>query len=374
MPTLNPNKCYAQQPQRLVITAPESLPATWLTDFYALLAMQLRLDDETAVVADFDYATNQDVMLTAKVKFFKELNRHAGERSNYTHKSNLLESLAKLYAVFTHPNTTHEQKNFIAGRIAEDVAECSPGFHDRVSFTLIRLNIPRNLDELLAQVRFNLVDKIAHFLADKSAQGIHVHARTNKLAQAAGFGVWTINENDTYERVGSSDTSDKTIIQKVREGFNHHFQCVAIINALCEEIKALIAPLGYNGKRKTGEAYQNGEDDKFFEVLSLFISIDKDMTFERNDDKVSDINWQYVRTTFFQTLSAEGYIILSQEENALLDGLLQTESKPWDTSSLYQLIPDAYELAESLQFFSSWSLEQKATLVLTYLESQSPSA
>src|SRR3990167_9846091 len=192
MPHINPDKCYEKQPQRLVITVPEILTTHWLTDFYKLLAMQLQLDDRNAVFEDYDYARNQDVMLTAKEKFFKQLDRHAGERSTYTHKSKLLESLSKLYAVFSHVATTNEQKNFIAEKIAEDVSECTPGFHDRVNFIIISLNLPQNLDELLAKTRFNLVDKIAHQLADKSAQGVHVHARMHKLAQAAGFGVWNI--------------------------------------------------------------------------------------------------------------------------------------------------------------------------------------
>ncbi|PJD91452.1 MAG: hypothetical protein CK424_06455 [Legionella sp.] len=371
MPILEPNRCYAYQPQRLIITAtPNSLPRNWLKEFYELLAMQLQLDDNHTVVADIDYATNKEVSLTAKKKFFKELDKHAGERSTY--KSELLESLANLYVVFKHSNTIESQKNFIARRIAEDVSQCTPGFHDRVNFIIIRLNIPKNLDELLGQSRFNLVDKIAHQLADQSAQGVHVHARVNKIARVAGFGVWAINEKDTFERAGSSDITDKTIKQKIQEGFHHHFQYFAIINVLCEEIKALCASLGYNGKRQADKEYENGDDDKFFEVLSLFIPIDKGRAFERNAGKVSDIDWQYVKTLFLQKLREESYVKLSQEEATLLDFLLQNETMPRDANSLYQLIPHAYELAECLQFFSFWSKEQKANVVLAYLQTKSP--
>ncbi|MDP3706206.1 MAG: hypothetical protein Q8R24_09930 [Legionellaceae bacterium] len=367
MPILEPNKCYAYQKQRL-ITTPTTLPPDWLTGFYALLAMQLQLDDKRAVFEGVDYATNQIGMLTAKEKFFKELDRHAGERSTYTFKSELLESLAKLYVVFT----TNEQKNFIASRIAEDVGQCTPGFHDRMNFIIISLNMPQNLDELLAQLRFNLVDKIAHQLADQSAQGIHVHARVNKIARAAGFGIWAINEKDSYERAGSSNITDETIEQKVQEGFKNHFQFFAIINALCEDKKALIAPLGYNGKRQADQEYDNGEDDKFFEVLSLFISIDNGIAFERNAGKVSDIDWQYVKTLFLQKLREEAYVLLSIEETVLLDGLLRNETMLCDANSLSQLIPHGYELAECLQFFSFWSKEQKAGFVLTYLQTKAP--
>ena len=43
MPILNPDKCYIQQPQRLAITVPTTLPDDWLTDFYALLSVQMNL-------------------------------------------------------------------------------------------------------------------------------------------------------------------------------------------------------------------------------------------------------------------------------------------------------------------------------------------
>ena len=71
MPILNPNKCYAQQPKTLVITAPESLPAKCLTDFYELLAVQLKLDDDKTTHEVFIHQTNQVDLLTKKEIFFK---------------------------------------------------------------------------------------------------------------------------------------------------------------------------------------------------------------------------------------------------------------------------------------------------------------
>lgn len=70
MPILNPNKCYAQQPKTLVITAPENLPAQWLTDFYELLAVQLKLDDDKTTQEVFNHRTNQVDLLTKKRDFF----------------------------------------------------------------------------------------------------------------------------------------------------------------------------------------------------------------------------------------------------------------------------------------------------------------
>ncbi|KGP63036.1 hypothetical protein EP47_00630 [Legionella norrlandica] len=69
MPILNQDKCYTQQPQRLPITVPTSLPDDWLSDFYELLSVQLKLNDETKQ-EHFDYQKNPGVLLTEKELFF----------------------------------------------------------------------------------------------------------------------------------------------------------------------------------------------------------------------------------------------------------------------------------------------------------------
>ena len=207
MPTLNPNKCYTQQPKRLAITVPTNLPHHWRTDFYALLSMQLRLDDETKQEV-FDHQTNAVILLTEKECFFRELDRHVGPQSTYSLKPQLLESLGTLYVLFLHPTTTPDQKHLIASRIKEDVEQCSPGFTDRVNFTITLFNMPQNQDELIAQVRFKLVDRIAGIIAANNPQGIHVHNRVIEVARNAGFGVWPINTKDFYSHVGSQNLSD----------------------------------------------------------------------------------------------------------------------------------------------------------------------
>ncbi|HHT0594102.1 TPA: hypothetical protein ACTXXA_002319 [Legionella anisa] len=197
MPILNPNKWYTQQPKRLTITVPTTLPYHWLADFYTLLSVQLKLNDKTKQEV-FDQQTNAVLLLTEKEQFFKELDRHVGEQSTYSLKSHLVESLSTLYFLFTNPKTTNEQKQLIASRIAEDVGQCSQGFTNRVNYIISRFNMPQNMDELIAQVRFNLVDRLASIIAAKNPQGIHVHNRVIEVARGAGFGVWPINTGDVY--------------------------------------------------------------------------------------------------------------------------------------------------------------------------------
>src|SRR3990167_2201302 len=82
--------------------------------------------------------------------------------------------------------------------------------------------------------------------------------------------------------------------------------------------------------------------------------------------KVIDLNWRNVKRALLQQLIEEDYVRLSQEDVA---SILNEDAK-----TLMPLISNHYELAACLQFFSEWSLEKKSALVLTYLESKSPSA
>lgn len=372
MPQLNQNKCYAQQKQHLAITVPATLSADWLSKFYTLLSVQLQLDD-VQKHEDYDYQADTAIFLTEKERFFKALDEHVGEQSTYSSKSEVLKSLATLYTVFTHPKATHEVKQLIASRIKEDVSQCSPGFANRVNYLIIGLNAPQNRDELLANVRFALVDRIAGIMAAKNAEGIHVHNRVIAVAQSAGFGVWPINTGDVYLRAGSSDITDETIIQRVQTGFANHFQLFGLVNALREQLVALIAKHGYTGKRALDSEYALEEYKKFHECIKLFIPISMEALFEIDPDssKILDIDWQQVKQALLQELRANEYVTLSKEEASLLDNLLLDKHRSFNEKALPVLIPHGYELAQCLEFFSAWSIQQKAAFVLAYLKNKS---
>lgn len=373
MPILNLDKCYIQQPKRLEITVPTTFPDNWLTEFYALLSEQLRLDDKKKQEV-FDPQTNQIVQLTEKEQFYKELEQHLGPQSTYSLKFELQASFGTLYVLFTHPKTTHGQKELIASTIKEGVSKCSPGLSDRVNFTITRFNIPQNRAELIAQVRFKLVDEIANIIAGKNAQSIHVHNRVIELAQRAGFGVWSINTNDFYIREGSQNISDEDIVQRIKTWFANHFQLFALVNALRDQLEALIVQYRYDGKRDLEHDYKLEAYEKFYESINRFIRISMEELLETDTklDKVTDINWQYVKRQLLQQLRDENYVMLSQEESVLLDGLLLDENRPLDLITLNTLIPHVYELVQCLEFFSEWNMQQKAALVVAYLNHQSP--
>ena len=175
--------------------------------------------------------------------------------------------------------------------------------------------MPQNLDELIAQVRFKLVDRIARIIAAKNPQGIHVHNRVIEVARGAGFGVWPINTGDVYSHTGSRNLSDAKIIDRLKTGFANHFHLFALVNALRDELEALIAPHGYQGKRDLEHDYKEGECEKFCECLNLFIPIPMAELLERDtmSGKVTNINWQHVKLSLLQKLREENYVTLSQK-------------------------------------------------------------
>lgn len=374
MPVLNKDQCYLQQPEHLEITVGKGLRADWLVDFAEHIALQLKLDDINPVEEYFNHKTEEYILLTQKEAFFKELNKHAGPASTMSSKRELLESLSKLYCVFIYPKTKDHKKYMIAKRIYEDIINCSPGFSDRVKFTTLILNVPLNLDELLAQVRFNLVDKIANIAAIGNTQGVHVHNRFFEVAQASGYGVWRINRQDAHLQVGSSHLSDEDVEKKLEEGFAKYFHLFGLLNLMREQIEALIADLGYDGRKQEGydpQLYPYFTNLELFRSLSIkeevLRVIDEEALRKEETYRVLDINWQIIKNTLLNKLYAEGYVDLSPEEASILASL------PFslDSTTLNTLIPHGDELAQCFAFFSEWTITQKVALVSTYLKDKS---
>jgi hypothetical protein len=370
MPFLNDNQCYAEQPKRPVIVVPDDLRADWLADFHERLATQLKLNNTEKNRESYDHEAKKQVLGTEKEAFINEFNRHAGPKSTYSLKSQLLDSLRKLYCIYTHENTNADQQFLIASRIHEDITQCSPGFNDRVNFLLTLFDMPQNLDELLAKARFHLVDKIARTFAQKNAQGVHVHSRFFMIAERFGYGVSAINEKDLYLHTGSSDKSDEDIEKVLAEGFKNRFGLFGMVNALREQIENVMTTQGYNGRNEKG--YEGGVYLKLIEIVKHFIDI-KDGTelLEMDEDTqtlVIDINWQRIRSALFLKLIEECYVDLSPEEATVLSSLpIITNHQVLNT-----LIPNGHELAQCLEYFSEWAIEQKAALVIAYLKDKTP--
>ena len=365
MPFLNDHLCYKEQPKRPAIKVRDNLRADWFADFYDLLAKRLKLNDTEKKYYFHDHDINKDVNGTEKAAFINEFNRHAGPSSTFSSKPQLLASLRKLYCIYTDTNTSDDKRSLIASRIREDISQCSPGFTNRVNFLLTLFDIPSNFDELLAKARHALVDKIARNYAQKNPQGIHVHSRFFVIADTFGYGVPPINTDDVYLHMGSSDLSDEAIKKILAKGFKQHFGLFGIISELREQIENLMAMHGYKGKN------QHEGSALYFDLHKLvrpFIDIkNDDNLLDINEDTLSiDVNWQHVNLMLFKKLTEEGYVDLSPEEATLWVSLLKSQN----AKALNSLLPNSYELARCLEFFSEWTTKEKATLVMAYLNNK----
>ncbi len=380
MPVQTQDKCYTQQPKCLPITATmqNDVRDDWQVHFYALLATHLKLNDSEKNYPFYDHKAKEEVLGTERELFFNELNRHVGPESNYSSKPRLLESLKTLYCLFTDPKTTIDQKSMIASRIKEDITQCTPGFDDRVTTILILLNMPQNLDQLLAQARFHLVDRIASSMLANNAQSIHVHNRAVCLANAAGFGIWPINPDDSYLTVGSAHLSDEAIVKNLKKGFDSGFRLFGILNLLGEQIEHLIAAEGYHGnyEKNCGKEYSYGEYSKFSKLINQFVVIDDDYQLLEavTDDEtlvpnVFGINWQNVKLALMKKLISEDYIEFETGKDKEKDkaALLTSLSTLTHHQALTTLISHDHELAACLTMLNKWSVEQKITLVIAYL-------
>lgn len=367
MPIINVEKCYEEQSQHKIIAADNPLPKNWLSHFFQSLSEQLEFDP-TKIYYVFDSATETNIEVTGQALFIKHLNRHAGEQSVYTHKTTLLQSLGILYNIFTDTKTKPYHRKFIAIQLNEEVRECTPGFHNRVQTLLIQFNTPyRTLPDLIADLRFKLMDKIASIIAANHLEGIHLHNRVSLLATKAGYGVSPINANDVYFMARSKTISDDDIQSALSRGFHNHFQLFALLNGLTDHLKRLVQELGYTAK----PTYTFREAETIHACIQRFIPMTMDDLFERDSETLEalDICWKKVKKTLYEKLINEAYFSLHPSETALLECFFsgQIILSDSDTTPLSLLIPQAYELAQCLEFFNEWDIGQKATLVSAYL-------
>lgn len=358
MPTLNKEKCLAQQPIQLSIENEHTVAQEdWLKVLYALAAKQLGLDD----------LHRDDEGRTAIDYFIKDAEKHTGEFSTYIYKADLLNVLKMLYTAFTSAQVTNDQKTMMALKIQEGAQNCTPGFHTRVQYALELLNIPRNCDGLLAKTRFSIVEQAASITLKDDTQSVHGSNRFFVMAGTMGFGVRPINENDTYINVGG--VAYQQMERALNEAFANHYGLFGMLNSLREQIESLVREKGYSGRKETG--YSREEQERIREFIKPFISISEDDLFKSHIDEehyvktTLDINWQNVKRALFEKLRDEGYIKLSKNESALLEKLRAASKKP---KALNKLIPNAHELAQCLVFFSEWSIQQKAAFANAYIK------
>src|SRR3990167_5592697 len=351
---INPDKSLVQ-PLRLKQDADVIIPEDWLTKLGSCVA-----DDVLKLDAG------------AKSEFIKNLNEKAGPDSTYSLKKCLHESLKVLYVVLTSPETPFDQKTALALKLVDGVANCAPGFHNRVNEAVVSLSIPEDLDELLAVQRQAIVSNaasLAVYELEKAgtlnlATEVHTYNRFFEVACSMGYGVRLLNDNDIYH----GQLSVAEIEKKLKATFARQYTVFQILNTLLEQIEQLVKGKGYAGRREEGYAYEDFQkfDDRF---LKPYVSMFADQLFESIEDEnyvpvVQAIAWRNVKTVLLKKMREEQYFIFTPQEEALLKALASDSDIPPALSpEALSLITTPNECVQALVFFNEWPVKKKANLV-----------
>lgn len=355
MPQLNPDKAYAQQPQRLGVDASVIVPADWLAQLGDIVAATLEWDNQK------------------KAELNNSLNFHAGTHSTYSLKVQLLNSLKIIYGKFINPATSLDQKGSIAAKLEEGAANCTPGFHDRCNELVASFTTPRNLDESLQVQREWIVAQAR----TKATDEVHANNRFTMVARNLGYGVRPLNEGD----VSGGALTDQVIGETLKAAFDAHYTLFHVLNSLCEQIQAIVRERGYTGRKASGYTYEDYckfDNDYLKDFVSLHFREFFHLEEEDEDGdvlmqpRVLDINWANVKKALFKKIIDEQYFTMSPQENSLL-AVMRDDGEsfiqlPQEGLSLFTT-PD--ELIQSLVFFKEWPVAKKVNLVAYYFKDKS---
>lgn len=210
----------------------------------------------------FEIADNS-VAESLRGKLRRRVNVHVGEDSTYKLKKEVLDGLKVLYGKFTHPDTKPDEKTSLTLKLLERAEECTPGFHNGVNQLVQSFGMPKTLDELLYQVRYEMVEKAALSQSNE----IHNYNRFFTLASRIGYGIYPINSRDVY--TGSIIDND------IKQILARAFRFFPLLNGLISQCNSVLCHLGYMGRKTTG--YKRAEMDGFTSFLSEIFKLHPDV-------------------------------------------------------------------------------------------------
>src|SRR3990167_560088 len=367
MPQVNPDKAFVQQPaKRPPVNAAQPLPADWFDQLGKLIADNLLQLEDTVLL----YPIHEiDVYrsLTQRSEFFYHLERHAGDASTYSEKEGLRQSLQTLYRVLTDEKTNHDLKHALSHKLHEGIKNCTPGFHNRSNECLESLNLPEHLDDMLSVIRQGIVSMAASHATNE----VHTHNRFFMVACHLGYGVRPLNPDDACAGLLSEDV----IQEKLKQAFKTRYTLCSVLNALVDQLQALVQLRGYQGEKASGYVYEDYTPfDNLFLKPYLGELLMEQLFASREDENmvpvVTDINWCTVKQALLRKIRDEQYFIFTPDENALLDATLSDDGSmllPINADSL-MLITNDLEISACLAFYRGFSGNISAALSAVCLE------
>lgn len=257
----------------------------------------------------FDLSEIQDHFnLDRYARFFQvsvdRLGFHTGRNSSFTHKQVLINYFEILYAYLNGHFSAYDPpgddiKQAIIAKVSEGIQQCSPGFLNRVQSIISGIKLPKQLIDLLANYRKQIVEKVCN-----NVQEVHAHNRYFRIANQLGLSIPYRAERDVYRGAHS----DRDIRFKLSNAFNQHYTPSKIVSEL---FLSIFNGYEYCGdKTNASEGYKNPVYSGITEYLQEFFD-DKtlcyDTVFRMNEDwKFCDINWLWVSDRLIKLLDDRG--------------------------------------------------------------------
>src|SRR3990167_3923120 len=258
------------------------------------------------VEIEADWFTRLKDLLT-KQNDRDELEKKAGTASNYRYKDELINVLKVIYARLTNKlnsrfgTITQDEKTALLDKLSEGVGNCAPGFDTRMRLIVNNFAKPKTISELLYKIRLELIDKIARSKTDE----VHHHNSLFQAARAAGTGVIPPNASDIYLK-----TIEEDEVNSLKQQFDRLYNSRTLITLLITQIKSELYSCGYRNIDKE-EGYTYPEYNCFYEYIKSILGIEMQLAdiVLFVDEKVIDINWDFVKTKLSKKLKNEGYFI-----------------------------------------------------------------
>lgn len=304
--------------------------------------------------------------INTRLSIFK-LDTHAGKESTYPTKEILYTQLQLIYhrlqgnLDFELGALSTDSRASILSQLIENIELCTEGFHNRVNIIANSFYQPRNLDELLYNVRKEIVEGTAF----RFTKEVHTWNRFNIIAARDGFGIKSpIQDHNNLIKL-----SEFEIRCALQSSFSKKFTPFNLPNLLIDEFIKFVPELEFEKKKENGLPLQF--ITKIENLIQLFLpdyinNTDNDpnnwknyfiIDYNKEDPlifKFTNLNFEKLYQSFFNSLVDKKYF-----EAPLINTLTE--------SAFYNLVLKKNPLHPSEQLIFLLFKEERLSILLAQL-------
>lgn len=333
-----------------------------------------------------------------RVNLKQRIEDHVGNRSAYTMKQNIRQSLKVVYDKIINSETVDSNKASIAFKLNERAMECTPGFHDGINSLVISFFSPKTMNDLLGRLLESLVSSVANKLTDE----VHTNNRVFTVANAQGYAVHAINKDDIYH----GNLTDQKIIATLEKEINEKMNLFSTLSGLKDVLNGSLTDVGYSGYKEE-PGYFGPVLEKMNELIQTLFSSDATITALKNAEMMDDqsltpmkkqqllsekaqkyydefyitnedycfnINWSKIKQCLWDKIKQGEYFNFTSNENEALDSLFELGVDDVDVLSqhFFSIANNTDNLINALNFFHEIPFSTQCIVIKTFLEKKSP--